>query len=95
MADEETVLQIVRMLAGGGKKISELASATDLPRWKVARLLKRLEKLGFLRSEDEVKFSPGRPAKIYSLTREGIGFFSKRGLRLVEARRDLASGNSG
>jgi predicted ArsR family transcriptional regulator len=83
MSKEELVYRIVESIAGGKNTSSQLAEVVKLPQWKVARLLKRLEKLGFLKSSQEIKFTPGRPSRIYSLTETGMKFFAEKGVKLV------------
>lgn len=60
-----------------------LCMATGLPPWKISRLFKRLELLGFIEAEEEPRFTRGRPRKLYRPTASGIEYF--RGL-LEEAR---------
>lgn len=72
----EEVVRIARELSlGKHRSADELASATRVPKWKVARVLKRLESLGFARSSREVRFAIGRPRKFYTITEDGIKFF--------------------
>ena len=80
MEAQERVIQIARELSKSeGKSIYEFASLVQIPKWKVAHILNRLKKLGFVKITDEVKFSAGRPRKLYSLTGEGVKFFVAEG----------------
>lgn len=72
---KEVVLVARELSLGKHRSADELASATRVPKWKVARVLKRLESLGFARSSQEVRFAIGRPRKFYVLTEDGIKFF--------------------
>lgn len=53
-----------------------LCSATGLPPWKISRLVKRLELLGFVKVEKEIRFARGRPRKLCKLTASGIKYFN-------------------
>ena len=55
---------------------NDLCLATGLPPWKISRLLKRFEILGFVEVEEEPRFTRGRPRKLYKLTVSGIGYFT-------------------
>ena len=72
---DEVMLIARELRLGKPRSAEELAAATHVPRWKVARVLKRLESLGFTRSSQEVRFAVGRPRKFYTLTEDGIEFF--------------------
>lgn len=54
-----------------------LHRVTGLPPWKISRLLKRLEIFGFVDVEIEPRFTRGRPKKLYKLTANGIGYFTR------------------
>jgi len=69
---------------------TDLCLATRLPPWKISRLLKRLELLGFIKAEEEPRFTRGRPRKLYGLTGSGIEYFT--GL-LGEARDENNAGS--
>jgi len=67
------------LLSNGGFSQTDLCLATGLPSWKISRLLKRLELLGFVEVEQELRFRRGRPRKLCKLTASGIEYFT--GLR--------------
>jgi len=67
------------LLSNGGFSQTDLCLATGLPSWKISRLLKRLELLGFVEVEKELRFTRGRPRKLCKLTASGIEYFT--GLR--------------
>lgn len=80
MVDQNTVARMVNGLGTAGKSIHELSTELGMPYWRVNHVLKRLEKLGFVRSRDEVKFSAGRPRKLYFLTDDGVKYFLESGV---------------
>jgi len=55
---------------------TDLCLATGLPPWKISRLFKRLELLGFIKAEEEPRFTRGRPRKLCKLTPSGIEYFT-------------------
>lgn len=64
------------LLSNGRISQTDLCLATGLPSWKISRLLKRFEILGFVEVEKESHFTRGRPRKLYGLTASGIEFFT-------------------
>ncbi|MEM2878464.1 MAG: helix-turn-helix transcriptional regulator [Candidatus Hadarchaeales archaeon] len=85
MSKKEATLVAREMIASRTKKsISDIVSATGLPKWKVARILKRFEKLNLVSVSDEVTFSVGRPRKLYSITDNGMKFFGEIGVEIFE-----------
>ncbi|HDM78666.1 MAG TPA: hypothetical protein ENG51_19715 [Deltaproteobacteria bacterium] len=93
MARKEAML-IARELVGKGKDMSadDLSRATKIPKWKVARMLKRFEKLGLVSVSDEVTFSVGRPRKLYSVTENGVKFFGEMGIEIFGIIKSEKSG---
>lgn len=82
---KKDIMLIARELSSAEKKSAdEISSTTRIPKWKVSRILKRLEKLGFVESSKEIKFSTGRPRKLHSTTKEGMKFFSEMGIKIFE-----------
>ena len=55
---------------------TDLCLATELPPWKISRLCKRLEILGFVEVEREPRFTRGRPRKLCKLSASGFDYFS-------------------
>ncbi len=72
-------------LSNGWISQTDLCLATGLPSWKISRLFKRLELLGFIEVEKEPRFTRRRPRKLYKLTENGIEYF-KSLLRASESR---------
>ena len=66
------------LLSNGRISQTDLCLATGLPSWKISRLMKRLELLGLIEVEEELRFTRGRPRKLCRLTPRGIEYF--RGL---------------
>lgn len=64
------------LLSNGRVSQTELCLATGLPSWKISRLFKRFELLGFIKVEQEPRFIRGRPRKLCKLTASGIKFFT-------------------
>ena len=63
-------------LSNGWITQTDLCLATGLPSWKISRLFKRFELLGFIKVEREVRFIRGRPRKLCKLTASGIRYFT-------------------
>jgi len=74
------------LLSNGRVSQIEICLATGLPSWKISRLFRRFELLGFIEVELEPRFIRGRPRKLCKLTASGIRYFT--GL-LREARNDV------
>jgi len=55
---------------------TDLCLATGLPSWKISRLFKRFELLGFIEVKKELRFTRGRPRKLCRLTSSGIEYFT-------------------
>ena len=55
---------------------TDLCLSTGLPSWKISRLFKRFELLGFIKVELEPRFIRGRPRKLCKLTTSGIEYFT-------------------
>ena len=66
------------LLSNGRISQTDLCLATGLPSWKISRLFKRLEILGFIEVEKEPRFSRGKPRKLGKLTMSGIEYFTGR-----------------
>jgi len=64
------------LLSNGRISQTDLCLATGLPSWKISRLFKRLELLGFVEVEKEPRFTRGRPRKLGKLTARGIEYFT-------------------
>ncbi len=71
------LIQIIgkQLLSNGRISQTDLCLATGFP-WKISRLFKRLEILGFIKVEKEPRFSRGRPRKLAKLTARGIEYFT-------------------
>jgi predicted ArsR family transcriptional regulator len=65
-----------RLLSNSMVNQTDLCLATGLPSWKISRLFRRLEVLGFVKVELEPRFIRGRPKKLYKLTENGILYFT-------------------
>jgi hypothetical protein len=65
-----------RLLPNSMVNQTDLCLTTGLPSWKISRLFKRLEVLGFVKVELEPRFIRGRPKKLYKLTENGILYFT-------------------
>jgi len=78
VATMETPIQTLgrELLSNGGFSQTHLCLATGLPSWKISRLLKRLELMGFVDVAQELRFSRGRPRKLCKLTASGIEYFT-------------------
>ena len=74
----ETPIQAIgrELLSNGRVSQTDLCLATGLPSWKISRLFKRLELLGFIKVEKEPRFTRGRPRKLGKLTTSGIEYFT-------------------
>jgi len=74
----KTPIQAVgrELLSSEGISQTDLCLATGLPSWKISRLLKRFELLGFVKIEREPRFTRGRPRKLCRLTPSGIEYFT-------------------
>ena len=74
----EMFIQIIgkQLLSNDRVSQTDLCLATGLPSWKISRLFKRLEILGFIEVEKEPRFSRGRPRKLGKLTASGIEYFT-------------------
>jgi len=74
----EMLIQIIgkQLLLNDRVSQTDLCLATGLPSWKISRLFKRLEILGFIEVEKEPRFSRGRPRKLAKLTARGIEYFA-------------------
>jgi len=74
----EMPIQAIGMEFLSNGKVSQTAIclSTGLPSWKISRLFKRLEILGFIEVEKEPRFSRGRPRKLCRLTASGIEYFT-------------------
>ncbi|MBA7705222.1 hypothetical protein ES703_114046 [subsurface metagenome] len=72
------LIQIIgkQLLSNGRISQTDLCLATGFPSWKISRLFKRLEILGFIKVEKEPRFSRGRPRKLAKLTARGIEYFT-------------------
>ena len=82
---QKDIMIIAREVNGAKpKSADEIAAVTKIPKWKVARILKRLKKLGFVESSVEIKFSIGRPRTMYLTTKEGMRFFEDMGVNIFE-----------
>jgi len=64
------------LLSNGGVSQTDLCLSTGLPSWKISRLFKRFELLGFIKVEREPRFIRGRPRKLCKLTASGIEYFT-------------------
>ena len=64
------------LLSNGSVSQTDLCLATGLPSWKISRLFKRFELLGFVEVEKEPRFTRGRPRKLGKLTARGIEYFT-------------------
>ncbi len=64
------------LLSNGWISQTDLCTATGLPSWKISRLFKRFELLGFIEVEREPRFIRGRPRKLCKLTASGIRYFT-------------------
>ena len=64
------------LLSNGRISQIDLRLTTGLPSWKISRLFKRLELLGFVEVEKEPRFTRGRPRKLSKLTARGIEYFT-------------------
>jgi len=64
------------LLSNGWISQTDLCTATGLPSWKISRLFKRFELLGFIEVEQESRFIRGRPRKLGKLTASGIRYFA-------------------
>jgi len=64
------------LLSNGRVSQTDLCLATGLPSWKISRLFKRFELLGFIEVEREPRFIRGRPRKLCKLTASGIRYFT-------------------
>jgi len=64
------------LLSNGRVSQTDLCLATGLPSWKISRLFKRFELLGFIEVEREPRFIRGRPRKLCKLTASGIRYFA-------------------
>jgi len=64
------------LLSNGGVSQTDLCLATGLPPWKISRLFRRLDILGFIEVEKEPRFTRGRPRKLGKLTANGIEHFT-------------------
>lgn len=74
---ESPICTLGRELLSNGKvSQTELCLATGLPSWKISRLFKRFELLGFIKVELEPRFIRGRPRKLCKLTASGIMYFA-------------------
>ena len=74
---KKPILALGRELLSNDKlNQTDLCLATGLPPWKISRLVKRLEILGFAEVEREPRFTRGRPRKLCKLTSSGIDYFS-------------------
>jgi len=73
----ETPIQAIgrELLSDGKVSQTDLCLATGPPSWKISRLFKRLELLGFIEVEKEPRFTWGRPQKLCKLTENGIEYF--------------------
>ena len=73
----ETPIQAIgrQLLLNDRVSQADLCLATGLP-WKISRLFRRLEILGFIEVEKEPRFSRGRPRKLGKLTASGIEYFT-------------------
>ena len=73
----ETPIQAIgrELLSDGKVSQTDLCLATGAPSWKISRLFKRLELLGFIEVEKEPRFTRGRPRKLCKLTENGIEYF--------------------
>ncbi len=64
------------LLSNGRISQTDLCLSTGLPSWKISRLFKRFELLGFIKVELEPRFIRGRPRKLCKLTASGIRYFT-------------------
>jgi DNA-binding MarR family transcriptional regulator len=64
------------LLSHGWTTQAELCLCTGLPSWKISRLFKRFELLGFIKVKQEPRFTRGRPRKLCRLTASGIEYFT-------------------
>jgi len=74
----EMLVQIIgkQLLLNNSVSQTDLCLSTGLPSWKISRLFKRLEILGFIEVEKEPRFSRGRPRKLARLTAKGVEYFA-------------------
>lgn len=74
----KTPIQAVgrELLSSEGISQTDICLATGLPSWKISRLLKRFELLGFVKIEREPRLTRGRPRKLCKLTASGIEYFT-------------------
>ncbi len=74
---EMPIQTVGRVLLSNGKvSQTDLYLATGFPSWKISRLSRRLEILGFIDVENEPRFTRGRPRKFCRLTSSGIEYFT-------------------
>jgi len=74
---EMPIQAIGRVLLSNGRiSQTDLYLTTGLPSWKISRLFRRLEILGFIEVEKEPRFTRGRPRKLCRLTASGIEYFT-------------------
>jgi len=74
---ERPIQTIGRVLLSNGRvSQTDLYLTTGLPSWKISRLFRRLEILGFIEVEKEPRFTRGRPRKLCRLTASGIEYFT-------------------
>lgn len=66
------------LFSNDGISQTDLCLATGFPPWKISRLVKRLEILGFVEVEPEPRLNRGRPRRLCKLTTRGVDYF--RGL---------------
>ena len=64
------------LLSNDGFSQTDLCRITGAPPWKISRLVKRLEILGFVEVEREPRFTRGRPRKLCKLSTSGIDYFT-------------------
>ncbi|MQY68179.1 MAG: hypothetical protein GH150_02175 [Hadesarchaea archaeon] len=78
------------LLSNGMVSQTDICLSTGLPSWKISRLFKRFELLGFIKVEREPRFIRGRPRKLCKLTSSGIRYFTG----LLREARDEGNGES-